>query len=223
MLEHAASGLRLIAIPGGGTVLGLRPSDLRVLPKLDLDDDLEASVRAQVAPVATTISPFLCAQSPLLGRELETFGIKADKAVGDDTVAMLGPKQIGAATKAAAHSKLRAPTHAEWEWIARSLGVDALIGASTPTQVEAACDSLSDGIFDGASRRYVAKATGVWGLQLGEWVSTKTGITPTLGTADIAQTYPWQNEHELAAAFAGMPPEKPSAPLALRLVRDLPK
>lgn len=220
MLEQAPSALRLVVVPGGGTVLGLRPSDLRVLPKLDLGDELEGSVRASVAPVATTVAPFLCAQTPLLGGQLAAFGINVPRPTSDEAVVMFTNKQVVVAAK---HKTLRAPTHVEWEWIARSFGIDSLIGASTPAQVEAACDVLSDGTYDRASRRYAAKATGIWGLQLGEWVSAKPGATPTLATADIAQTYPWQNEHELAAAFAGMRPEKPAGAVALCLVCSLPK
>lgn len=220
VLEHGPSALRLVVVPGGGTVLGLRPSDLRVLSKLDLGDELEESVRASVAPVATTVAPFLCAQTPLLGGQLAALGINVPRPTSDEAVVMFTNKQVVAAAK---HKKLRAPTHVEWEWIARSFGIDSLIGASTPAQVEAACDVLSDGVYDRASRRYAAKATGIWGHQLGEWVSEKPDASPTLATADIAQTYPWQNEHELAAAFAGMRPEKPAGAVALRLVCSLPK
>lgn len=221
VLEYA--GAPFVVVPGGGAVLGLRASDLRVLPKLDLDDELEDNIRGSVAPVATTIAPPLCAQTPLLGQHIRALSITADAKVDDNRVAMFSRKRIGAASKAAAKAKLRAPTHQEWEWIARSLGVDPFIGASSIDRVEAACDVLTDMELTRTTARVAAKATGIWGLQIGEWISPKPGAAPTLATADIAQTYPWQNEHEVAAAFAGMPPKKPAASVALRLVRSLPK
>ena len=124
-VRHDATGVVLVAIPGGTFTMGLRDDEhdevRRVVFGADPAQRFAAQLGAYLVPRATpahpvAVAPFLCATGfvDLDGRALDPDGGDEDPWLEDDDAAALAETLAG-------HG-LRLLSEAEWEWVATEGG-----------------------------------------------------------------------------------------------------
>ncbi len=176
---HQPTGVRFVAIPAGSFLSGLRPEEVELAHGLSWQEDLTLELfgPAKTAPVG--IATFLCARAPV-------------------STEPMTKKQAEQALK---RTPFRVMTPLEWEYVARDGGESAFVNAKTPDEAEARCAKLYGAQFD--PKQKDSTALGLWGLPLGEWVSSKKSGALTGACGGAAMLYPWQGD-ELVECFAGL-------------------
>lgn len=176
---HRPTGVRFVAIPAGSFLSGLREDEVELAQTLAWQEPstLELLGPAKTAPA--TVATFLCARAPV-------------------STEPMTKKQAEQALK---RTPFRVLTPLEWEYVARDGGHSPFVSARTPDEAEAACAKLYGAAFD--PKKKDSTAFGVWGLPLGEWVSSKKNGALTGACGGAAMLYPWQGD-ELVECFAGL-------------------
>lgn len=176
---HRPTGVRFVAIPAGSFLSGLRPDEVELAQSLRWQEPstLELFGPAKTAPAG--VAPFLCARAPV-------------------STEPMTKKQ---AEQALRRTPFRVMTPLEWEYVARDGGDSPFVNARTADEAEARCAKLFRAAFD--PKQKDATSFGVWGLPLGEWVSSKKSGALTGACGGAAMLWPWQGD-ELIECFAGL-------------------
>ncbi|MER2563867.1 MAG: ankyrin repeat domain-containing protein [Myxococcaceae bacterium] len=176
---HQPTSVRFVAIPAGSFLSGLRQDEVELAQTLDWQEPSTLELFAPSKTAPAIIATFLCARAPV-------------------STEPMTKKQAEQALK---RTPFRVLTPLEWEYVARDGGASPFISARTPAEAEAACAKLYGAMFD--PKKKDSTAFGVWGLPLGEWVSSKKSGALTGACGGAAMLYPWQGD-ELVECFAGL-------------------
>jgi hypothetical protein len=173
---HVPSSTRFVAVPSGAFFAGVREEEVELAQTLDWQEDSTLELLTANAKPAT-VAAFLCARAPVRGE----------------------PVSRKIATATLKRGPFRAMSPLEWEFVARDGGDSPFINGRTPKEAEAVSAALYGKRFD---PKKATGALGIWGLQLGEWVSKSANKTLTGACGGVAQLYPWQGD-ELIDCLAG--------------------
>lgn len=233
-------GLSFVVVPGGSFDMGLSVAEQKALAARAkrLGPEALEHVRDLVArsrPVRTVVvDPFLCAETPLLGKhaaklsEAESMVEESDAANAHRVLRL----QSGAAASVVNKTGLRLLAEAEWEWIARAGGTRAWL--SDDDAPDEWTGQALKGRLEAMSHPF-----GVFGLGWGEWVDDGWHATyrgapkrsrawepktePEVVRAGAFELWPWQVGSEallLHATARGKAREFDAN--SVRLAQDLP-